>query len=299
MEETKEKGLIDFYMQHHKKWIVVPLIVFVAAIFIIASEYRTTGDIMQKDISLKGGITATVYTEQSVDTDGLQAVLQERFGEANVRRLAEFGTNKQIGIIVEVTSVDEAVVKEVIQSVVEMQLTDENYSVELVGSSLGQEFYRQMMKALVFAFVLMAVAVFVLFRKIVICTNVVLAALFDIVITIAVVDLLGIKISAAGIAAFLMLIGYSIDTDMLLATRVMKRREGIISERVSGAIKTGLTMTATTVAALIVGLLIAESLVLKQVFTIILIGLLVDVVVTYMMNGPMIIMHQVKKETVK
>ena len=41
---------------------------------------------------------------------------------------------------------------------------------------------------------------------------------------LALIDFLGIEISAAGIAAFLMLIGYSVDTDILLTSRALKRK---------------------------------------------------------------------------
>jgi len=44
---------------------------------------------------------------------------------------------------------------------------------------------------------------------------VVISAFADIVMTLALVDILGLKISTAGIVAFLMLIGYSVDTDIL------------------------------------------------------------------------------------
>src|SRR3990167_918056 len=113
---------------------------------------------------------------------------------------------------------------------------------------------------------------------------VILAAFSDIVVTIAIVNLLGIKISTAGIAAFLMLIGYSVDTDILLSTRVLKRKSGTVLDGVYSAVKPGLTMTFTTIVAVTVGLIFSKSEVLSQIMLIILIGLIVDLVNTWIQN---------------
>src|SRR3989339_765832 len=88
--------------------------------------------------------------------------------------------------------------------------------------------------------------------------------------TLVVVDLFGIKMLSAGIVAFLMLIGYSVDTDILLTTRLLKRSEGSLNQRIYGAFKTGMTMTLTSLMAVIVALLIVQSfsIVLTQIFTI-------------------------------
>ena len=111
-----------------------------------------------------------------------------------------------------------------------------------------------------------------------------LAAASDIIVTLAIFNLTGMKLGTAGIAAFLMLIGYSVDTDMLLSARVLKRREGTVMERVLGAMKTGLTMSATTLAAISVALFFVQSEVIKQIMVILLIGLIVDLLMTWIQN---------------
>jgi preprotein translocase subunit SecF len=49
--------------------------------------------------------------------------------------------------------------------------------------------------------------------------------------TLVVVNLLGMKLSSAGIVSFLMLIGYSVDTDIMLTTRLLKSGEGSLNQR--------------------------------------------------------------------
>src|SRR3989338_1474755 len=107
-----------------------------------------------------------------------------------------------------------------------------------------------MLFAVLFAFLLMAIVVFITFRLFIPSFAIVLCAFSDIVTTLAIVDLIGLRIGTSGIAAFLMLIGYSIDSDILLTTRVLKRKEGSVMERFRGAFKTGLTLSITTIIAL-------------------------------------------------
>ena len=124
---------------------------------------------------------------------------------------------------------------------------------------------------------------------------VILAALSDIVVTLAVFNLTGIKLSTAGIAAFLMLIGYSVDTDILLSTRVLKRKEGSVMDRVYNAMRTGLTMSATTLSAVLIALIFVQSEIVKQIMIILFIGLLVDLIMTWIQNVGILRLYLEKK----
>jgi len=120
------------------------------------------------------------------------------------------------------------------------------------------------------------------------------------VMTIAAIDLLGIRIETAGIAALLMLIGYSVDTDVLLTTRVLKREEGTVFSRVMGAMKTGVTMTITSLAAITIALIFTQSETLRQIMIILFIGLIFDLLNTWIQNVGILRMymdHKQKKKT--
>jgi preprotein translocase subunit SecF len=122
------------------------------------------------------------------------------------------------------------------------------------------------------------------------------SAFADIVMTLAVVNLVGMKLSTAGIVAFLMIIGYSVDTDILLTSRLLKRKEGVNSA-LFGAFKTGTTMTITSIIAVTAALIAIYSFnsVLNQIFTILLIGLGFDLFNTWVTNASIIKWHVEKK----
>ena len=173
---------------------------------------------------------------------------------------------------------------EEIGQVLKLELTTKDYSIEMMGLSLGSSFFKEIIIALLIAFLLMAIVVFLYFRTLVPSGAVILAALSDIIITLSIVNLLGMRLSTAGIAAFLMLIGYSVDTNILLSTRVLKRKEGTEMERIYGALKTGITMSLTTLIAITAALIFTQSEIIKQILIILIIGLLVDLINTWIQN---------------
>jgi preprotein translocase subunit SecF len=118
---------------------------------------------------------------------------------------------------------------------------------------------------------------------------IILSAFGDIVMTLAVVNFFEIQISTAGIVAFLMLIGYSVDTDILLTTRVLLRKKSA-NQEMFDAFKTGTTMTMTSIAAIAVALFVVSPFgsVLNQIFTILLIGLFFDLINTWITNASII-----------
>ena len=142
----------------------------------------------------------------------------------------------------------------------------------------------------------MALVVFIYFRTIIPSSAIILAVLSDLFITLAVVNVIGMRLNAAGIAAFLMLIGYSVDTNILLSTRVLKRREGTYMERIYGAMKTGFMMSGTTLIAVSVALIFSQSEVIKQIMTILLIGLSVDLISTWVQNVGILRLYLERKE---
>ena len=280
VHETK-----SWYDKSYKWLLLLPIIFLLFAIVYLTHFYYTNGDIIYKDVSLTGGTTVTVFDE-NVDVDKLTADLKGDFSDLSVRKLSDIRTGKQAGFTFE-TKEDAETTKAALEKYLGYTLDDKNSSIEFSGSSLSSGFYQQLRLAILIAFILMAAVVFIIFRTLVPGGAVVLSAFADIVMTVVVVDLMGINLSSAGIIAFLMLIGYSVDTDILLTSRVLKRAEGTVNERIFGAFKTGITMTLTAVASVLVCLLIIYSFseTLRQIFTILLIGLFFDIFNTWVTNA--------------
>jgi len=282
-KKSEHKGLLKIYEKHYMKLLIFPILLFIIAVGLIVYQVATTGDFMNRGVSLKGGMVVTIPTDSTVSTVELEEVLKANFpkDELEVRSVAELGVQKAIII----TTDNPASEKQILESITPLiPNAKEEASSETTGSSLGRGFFKQTMLALVIAFVCMSIVVFISFRTFAPSMMVIICVFADIIETLAVVNLLGIKISTAGIAAFLMLIGYSVDTDVLLTSRVLRSKEGTVFGRTLSAAKTGLLMTLTAITAVTLGLLISQSGTIKEIMIIIIIGLIFDIINTWIQN---------------
>lgn len=326
-----------WYDVHYKKLLIIPFLLLIASLIVIGLQYAQTGDFINKGVSLKGGVSITIPSE-NIDAEALAISLSSLYPTNDIesRNLEEAGKQIAVTINADIDTGDQTVVDAFIASIEKETSTQQkDFSIETIGASIGDAFFRQTLKALFMAFIFMGMVVFLYFgegRDIKIMSSiatvlaglfmfyggmvlniiaalmglgllvvyakhsvpsiaVILAAFSDIVITLAVTNLLGIKLSTAGIAAFLMLIGYSVDTDILLSTRVLKRTGGSVYDRIINAVSTGLTMNFTTLAAVIIALIFAESAVITQIMTILLIGLFADMINTWFQNTGILRWH--------
>ena len=289
------ESLSKLHNKYYKHLLLFSVLLLVSSFVYLGFFYSQNNDFIYKDISLTGGTTVTIT--DNIDAVKLKEDLNNKLEEMNTREIYDLITKEQKALIIE-TKTDGETAKLILEEYLGYELTSENSSFEFTGSTLSENFYKQLLIAILFAFVFMGIIVFILFRTFVPSVAVIISAFADIIMTLVVVDLFGIKMSSAGIVAFLMLIGYSVDTDILLTTRLLKRSEGSLNQRIYGAFKTGMTMTLTSLMAVIVALLIVQSfsIVLTQIFTILSIGLIFDMFNTWVTNVSILKWYMEKKK---
>ena len=234
-------------------------------------------------------IAISFLNHNIINSENIESSLKTKFSDITIRKLTDIRTGKTLATIIE-TSADSEEVKSELEDLLGYSLTEENSSIEFTGSSLSQSFYKQLILALIISFILMSCVVFILFRTFIPSIAVIFAAFSDIVMPLAVVDYLGIKLSAAGISAFLMLIGYSVDTDILLTTRALKNRESTLNKRIFRAFKTGILMTGTALLAVLPAFFVVSGIPdsFRQIFFILSIGLFADIINTWLTNAGII-----------
>lgn len=284
-----------WYDKNYKFLLIIALLAFALSLGYIFVFYAQHGDIMYKDVTLTGGTTITVYSGD-VNTNELKSVLEPKLGEVSIRKLEDITTRKTIAFVVETTS-ETNLAKTTLEEYLNYSLDSSNSSIEISGSTLAQSFYKQLLIAMIIAFIFMAIVVLIIFKTLVPSLMVIFCAAADIIGTLAIVNLLGFKISTAGIAAFLMLIGYSVDTDIMLTTKVLKRRgESELNSRIKSAFKTGIIMTLTALAAVLAGYFISQADVLQEIFLILTIGLTMDIFFTWFCNASLLKFYCNKKK---
>ncbi|MEE8403367.1 MAG: protein translocase subunit SecF [Candidatus Hydrothermarchaeaceae archaeon] len=264
-----------------KKLMIIPVLMVLASIVIIGVSYNA--GTIPLSIDFKGGTVITVYdVPEGAD---IKTALEGKFGvDVQESTIKDF-SGKAIGKNFEIEKFfkgDEATA--VKDHIISQGISEENISVRDISPSITGLFIEQSIKAVLFAFLFMAGVVFWRFRTVVPSLAVILSAFSDIVTTLAIMIVLQIQLSLGSFVALLLLIGYSVDTDILLTTRLLVKRQKDIKERIKDAMRTGLTMAGTTISAMAVLLLVATSGLLKEIAVVLLIGLLVDLINTWIQN---------------
>lgn len=284
METESAPQKKHWYDRYYKLILVFPVLLLILCLIYLGWFYHTTGDFMIRDTSLAGGTSITL--QGAYDVQKTQAELSALIPDVRVRAISDSATARTIALVIESGEKPDQV-KDAVEQVLDITLDAKNSNIEFSGPALGQSFYKQLIYALIASFILMSIVIFFLFRTFIPSIAVIFAAFADIVMPLALINLLGIPLSAAGISAFLMLIGYSVDTDILLTTRVTKKREGTVNQRIYSSFRTGIFMTLASLCAVLPAFFIVTGLPdsFRQIFLILTFGLVADIITTWLTNA--------------
>lgn len=259
---------------------IFPLLLILLSIFILGNNYVKTGEILEKSIDFTGGTQVAIELYEKIDVEKIEKGFFDQIGgEINTRITSEdsptlfIETNQEIN-------------KEIIISILDqLNIQYKNISIQTIGAMIGESFWKQAQMAIILAFLAIGFVVFITFKSVAPSLAIMIAGGSDFLFAMAGMSVLGIKLSMATLAGLLILIGYSVDTDILLSTRLLKRRsEGNIDERITSSMKTGVTMTTTSIIAFTVLYIISSSMVLEQIALVIILGLISDLPFTWIQN---------------
>lgn len=252
----------------------LPIALFILALIFLGFNTVSTGMPVNPGIDFAGGVAVTIFTEDTIEE------LRSYFQDFPLQRVQGLEDGKYLVF----SSVDEAEFEALLSRVTERY---PDAKVEQIGETFGRALQEQATLALLISLAGMSVVVFFAFRTAVPSFAVVLSAVSDIVISAAFMDVLAIPLSLGTTAALLMLIGYSVDSDILLTTRVLKRK-GKVDEKLQGAFRTGFIMTTTTLTAVLAMFIVSsigQVTIIQEISTVLLIGLVVDLANTWLLNA--------------
>lgn len=266
--------MLEKFMENYKLLIIVPIVIAILSLTCLA----TIG--IDEGVDLKGGTMAEVTLNHQMSNDQITSQLQSALHVNEVKIISNSNNKATIELS---DKVDVGQFKQALNGMGTVT------SYNTVGPVLSQEAMNQVYWALLFAFIFMAITVFFVFREIVPAFAVILSALFDIIYAAGGMALLNVPLSIASVGALLMLIGYSVDTDIMLTTRLLKRKNGTVVERATEAMKTGLTMSIAAIAAMVVlyvvtDIFMPQAKTLSEISMVLILGLVADIINTWFMN---------------
>jgi preprotein translocase subunit SecF len=268
-------GLINYNIEKYspKQLVIIPLALLGVSLLLLIFNIATTGMPVTPGIDFSGGTAVTIITTDSREQ------ITSYFADYPLTDISDMNNGKflKFGLM------DDAKYK-ALTSVINQRYPDAR--IDQIGETFGKTLQSQAVLALIFSFIGMSIVVFLSFRTFVPAGAVVISAFADMVMTAAMMNVVGIPLSLGTLAALLMLIGYSVDSDILLTNRVLKR-QGKLNEKLAGAFHTGIIMTSTTLAAAAALLIVAwfgAVQILIEISAVLLIGLLFDVMNTWLTN---------------
>jgi len=276
VKRRKLKFLADM---EPKRMIVYPLVVFIVALIVLAVHFPQLG------IDLKGGVVVTVYGVNVQNTGTFAKELSAKLG-VPVRVESFKGINVYGIRVYAPAGIDPQKIIGVLKKVFPPnKYPNVSYSHTEVLPTFGKVAQAQGIRAIVYAFIGMAFVVFIFFRNPVSSLAIIFSAFSDMVIAVASMGLLGVQLTTATIAALLMLIGYTVDSNILLTTKLVKQRVSDLSEAYLSAVSTGFTMSTTTLGALVVLYVVTTSDVIRNIAIVLIFGLLADFMNTWIFNA--------------
>jgi len=269
-------GLINYNIEKYspKQLVIIPFALLAVSLVLLALNMVATGMPVTPGIDFSGGTAVTIFSADSREQ------IQSTFAGYPLIDISE-GVNN--GKFLKFGAMDDTKFQS-LAALISQKFPDAK--VDQIGETFGKTLQSQAVLAMIFSFIGMSIVIFVSFRTFVPAVAVVLSAFADMVMTAAMMNIVGIPLSLGTVAALLMLIGYSVDSDILLTNRVLKR-QGKLNDKLSGAFHTGIIMTSTTLAAaaaMFVVSWLGSVQILMEISAVLLIGLVFDILNTWLTN---------------
>jgi len=170
-------------------------------------------------------------------------------------------------------------------------------SVQTVSPALSAQFIEKAGHVVLFSAILSTLFVFFVFRTFVPSVAVLIGAFSDVIIALGAMSFFGIPLTLASFAALIMLVGYSLDTDVLLTMRMLKR-EGDPREKAFDAMKTGIMMSVTAIVAFSTLFALAYFTRIStyyEISSVVICGLVGDIFATWGINAVILLKYLIKE----
>ncbi len=297
--------------QDYEKYAIIPVILLLVSLGFIGFQYASTaqfpyvhlnqttngtqlvfeqGQVLEKGVVFEGGTQIRYSIQEDFDTAQIEQIFAAQ-GRPGTSALKEISGN-QTSLLVTVPPPElsgQAEAESILNnnSINSFNVTAESFNA--ITPSVSEYFLQQAFIAFGLAFTIMSLVIFTAFRDLVPSLAVIFAATADIVFAVAAMSFLGIPLTLGSLAALLMLIGYSVDTDIVLSSRALKEKQDSLRERIWAATKTGITMSSGGVAGFTILYFVSIAIVgpseLSTISSVMVIGLLADMPFTWFGNA--------------
>ncbi|MDO8428346.1 MAG: hypothetical protein Q7S92_03975 [Candidatus Diapherotrites archaeon] len=296
-----EVALNKLYSGNYLRLLVIPLILFVVLSFL---AFVSPG--VKPGIDLQGGTSFTLRTATQISSQELVDFLESEFNLHNVS-VTSVSSGTDYGFIVQFSDTleDSDGLTASIQSRIQTQFNLEEitaFQFREIAPAVGAIFWETSVTVVIVAVILLFLVILFLFKDWVPAIVIILAGIFDALAGLAAMPFFGISLSLPTLSALLMVLGYSIDNEVLVNSRINFGVGKTPKEQAVSSFKTGMLMTITALAAVLVMTVFSffnQMISIYEIGIVLFFGLLGDVIVTWLMNTPILLWFAEKKAAKK
>jgi preprotein translocase subunit SecF len=277
--------------EDYDRYFAVPVALILLALIILGGSFLANGEVFEKGTDFTGGTEVLVTINDSSTPAQVENAFVNAEGydwqpqDVDVR--VQANAENQVAITLPPPNLESE--SEAEEILAQAGIQGEVQELIALSGLIGDAFLFQAQIAFVLAFMIMSLVIFTAFRDFIPAAAVVFAASGDILMAAAGMIAFGIPLTLGSVAALLMLIGYSVDTDIVMSLRVLKQRRGSVKEKLWSATKTGVTMSSGGIAGFTLLYLTSMAIVgpteLSRISSVMVIGLMADIPLTYFGNG--------------
>jgi len=302
-----ERKFKEWFGKNYMKTLAVPIILFILACFSFGYHYKTTGSFVDKDIDFSGGTIVTLnwnHAWGSPDTDTTEAEVSAALGSGvSVRELKEYTGGATIAVVAESSSdvnssqLIDAMTASILKKLPEgVSISPDEYSTRFVKPVLGNAFFSGAMWQIACAFLLLGIVVFFVFRNTLLSVLTISCVFLNVFEAFAFINILGMKLSLGTFTALLGIIAYSVDDNVLIATKLLKQKKREAVDNAYDGMRTSFMIWVSFVAALSVLYIVSSVPMIREIALLFMLGESADILNTWFQNTPLLMWYVERQE---
>ena len=279
----------EWYSRNYRKLLVIPFIVFVLCSLVFVQNKLRWGEFFKKDIDLSGGTIITVYT--STVSQGVK----DKFKSMDIvpREIRSYDSGELLAVILEAGPEHDP---QDLAGIVNQSFSSEpgftgEFDVRHVGPAMGASFMKSAEIAVALGFIAMGISLALIFRQPIVAMTVILSGFLNVFEAAALMTRFGVRLAPHTIGALLMLMGWSVDSEVLFDTKILKEGGGDPKKRAIQAMKTAMTMSAAIFASLSALYYVSTSSLVSDIALVLLLGAVFDMINTWFQSLSMVLWY--------
>ncbi|RDD52272.1 hypothetical protein BA065_02570 [Nanoarchaeota archaeon NZ13-N] len=250
-------SLQDWYLRlinsRYKELIIVSLVIFLIAFGSVMYNYIVNGKFFELSTEITGGYLIILPSKASLQD--LNALLSK----INVSdySIYEVGGN----FYIEARDINSDLL---IQELNAIGISEREISIQRFSSYVGGIIFNQLSLLLIISTLIISFLIWVRFRERRSVIGIISVILWDMFITLALINLVKLRVGPVGLVTLIGILGFAIDNNIVLSTNVYQEKDLSFDDRIKMSLKVGLLMELFVVLVVIPLYLLIDLPIIKE-----------------------------------